>query len=111
MTGQHRNIILLVMALGVLSVALTLLAGCAPQHPATALPPATVLAPDLSPSMPTPVSPTAQPAAPSTDTPVPQVSATSTPSVSPTVMAATGPTINITILHTNDVMGEIDPCG
>lgn len=61
------------------------LSGCAPT-PGSTLPPATIVAPG----------PTLQPHA-------------ATPRPEPTVPPGQG--IELTVLHTNDVMGEIDPCG
>jgi len=78
------------------------LSGCAPT-PGSTLPPATIIAPG----------PTLQPrpteAYPATALAAPTAAHAETPRPEPTVPPRHG--IELTVLHTNDVMGEIDPCG
>ena len=78
------------------------LSGCAPT-PGSTLPPATVVAPE-----PTLQSHTVA-ASPTTALAPPTAAHAETPRPEPTVPPGQG--IELTVLHTNDVMGEIDPCG
>jgi len=78
------------------------LSGCAPT-PGSTLPPATILAPE-----PTLQSHTVA-ASPATALAPPTAAHAETPPPEPTVLP--GQVIELTVLHTSDVMGEIDPCG
>jgi hypothetical protein len=105
-----------------------LVGGCAPQQPAaTALPPATIVGPVQPQAEAAPKPMTAiQPAPPTQSAPVTVVapeaaSPTEAPSsgVPPAEAASPAPNnpgaprkaVQVTILHTNDVFGEVDPCG
>jgi 2',3'-cyclic-nucleotide 2'-phosphodiesterase (5'-nucleotidase family) len=79
------------LLLGVLALALGgLLTGCAPQAEPT-VPAATVMAPQPATELPPTPEQAQEPPAPPT--------------------AANDNAVQVTILHTNDVYGEIDPCG
>lgn len=103
---DRRGLLIGRVALGCLLLVGIVLSGCTPTAeptmppatkmaaaPATAAPPAT--------NTPVPPPPTA---VPPSATPVP-------PTAVPTEMPAQRQPLKVTILHTNDLMGEIDPCG
>lgn len=96
----------------VLVLASTILAGCAPQAAAT-LPAATVV---TQPTLQPPPQPAVQPVTQSMPTLAPPQAPTQAPS--PTAQPAAPANnpiakdgLQVTVLHTNDVNGEIDPCG
>ena len=78
------------------------LSGCAPALGPT-LPPATIVAPEPT------LQPHAAEASLATEVVPPTAAHVETPRPQPTVPPRQ--VIELTVLHTNDVMGEIDPCG
>jgi len=125
--SRHRPFAILGMVLALAMV----LSGCGPQTEATP-PPATVIGPDAGaptetlPSNPAPVpatlvtAPTAQIVEPTAYVPpMPPGFKEGDQGSVPTVVypdalegnGASGPGFSLTILHTNDVQGELDPCG
>jgi len=87
-----------------LLLAAAILSSCTPP-PGPALPPATIVKPEptLQPTL------TVPPASPSPTLPPRTVEQVQTPQRQETEPPE--PVIDLTILHTNDVMGEVDPCG
>jgi len=98
-----RRAISWAVMLGVLGLAFGVLLGCGPAQEPT-LPPPTKVA--LAPTE-TPVPPT-QTSLPATQTPLPP---TMVPSITSSPSPQSPEKIKLVILHTNDVYGEIDPCG
>ena len=94
------------------------LSGCA-QAVEPTIPPATVYGPHpataAGPGLltPTPVQPTVTPVPTATPLSRTLLSPTSVPSPNPEPLntVAQAKPVSLTILHTNDVKGEIDPCG
>ena len=123
--SRHLTLVSLVLA--------GMLVGCQPD-PEPTLPPATMYGPQPATAM-VPKPPTATPLKPAVNpvkpTPTKKPTPTSQPTVEPTVSPLLRSTelvkptslaepaepvagrqaVALTILHTNDVMGEIDPCG
>jgi len=93
------------LALVVLLLSSIVLAGCAPTADPT-LPPATAVSASAS-DTPEPAAPTATLAA--TQSPA-TIAATTVPT-QPSANMGSRQAATLTILHTNDVVGETDPCG